>query len=416
MAWARESDTGMRPPSVWRHVTAGIVVGAVLLHPITMLVYFIEFESIIAASGSMTGSFGAVARAFMPSMLAMAAVYGALGGLVGLTLGRHSLRSYRGFRERAVYERLVSRGLRHLIAAGESSELEFKSSLRWDHERASVNRQLEDVVVKTVSGLMNASGGAVLIGVRDDGSVGGIEKDYQTLKRGDRDGFHQHVHHLVASRIGADLCSLIRVRFDVLDGHDVAILYVLPAARPVFVGSGHEREYFLRTGNLTRALNAQEAVMHVESRFGFRYARWSDLASSRDCTSHAPAMVPLLGTGRDDEVAFRHRHVIGCQRSGRRAGYVPACPVIVPVVTGAPYVPEILPVLHRAFEMRADGREGADFSGLGSDQDDRLSAEANDPAAVRGHIGSRARVHRAHGGPNPFRRLQKRKHRVQDGP
>lgn len=44
-----------------------------------------------------------------------------------------------------------------LIADGESDELEFKSSLRWDLKEGHVNKKLEEIVVKT-SGVCKFSG------------------------------------------------------------------------------------------------------------------------------------------------------------------------------------------------------------------------------------------------------------------
>jgi hypothetical protein len=68
-----------------------------------------------------------------------------------------------------------------LIQEGESDELEFKSSLRWDYKQGKVNKELEGVIVKTVSAFANSDGGTLLIGVDDDGNALGIEKDLLSL-------------------------------------------------------------------------------------------------------------------------------------------------------------------------------------------------------------------------------------------
>src|SRR6185369_13409521 len=53
-----------------------------------------------------------------------------------------------------------------LIAKGESAELEFKSSARWDVRASRINKELERVIVKTVAAFMNSkTGGTLLIGV-----------------------------------------------------------------------------------------------------------------------------------------------------------------------------------------------------------------------------------------------------------
>ena len=71
-----------------------------------------------------------------------------------------------------------------LIAEGESDELEFKSSLRWDYKQEAVNKRLEDVVVKSIAAFGNGQGGTLLIGVNDVGTPLGLEHDYTTLGGG----------------------------------------------------------------------------------------------------------------------------------------------------------------------------------------------------------------------------------------
>jgi hypothetical protein len=57
-----------------------------------------------------------------------------------------------------------------LITKGESAEIEFKSSARWDMRQNKLNKEMEQIVVKTVAGFMNSeTGGMLLIGVEDGG-------------------------------------------------------------------------------------------------------------------------------------------------------------------------------------------------------------------------------------------------------
>ena len=71
--------------------------------------------------------------------------------------------------------------VRALIAAGENETLEFKSSLRWDRREERVNKVLEQMVVKTLAGFLNALGGTLLIGIDDDEAIVGLAADYATL-------------------------------------------------------------------------------------------------------------------------------------------------------------------------------------------------------------------------------------------
>src|SRR3546814_11123953 len=75
--------------------------------------------------------------------------------------------------------------LEEMIFEGESEELEFKQTLRWDVKEGRVNKDLEAVVVKTVAAFGNSiDGGTLLIGVEDSGDAGGLEQDFACVGKG----------------------------------------------------------------------------------------------------------------------------------------------------------------------------------------------------------------------------------------
>ena len=56
--------------------------------------------------------------------------------------------------------------LEDMIEEGESEELEFKQTLRWDTKEARINKTLEQVVIRTIAAFANSyGGGSLLIGV-----------------------------------------------------------------------------------------------------------------------------------------------------------------------------------------------------------------------------------------------------------
>jgi predicted HTH transcriptional regulator len=69
-----------------------------------------------------------------------------------------------------------------LIQGGESDRLEFKSSLRFDLETLSVNKDLTKTVVKVIASFLNTRGGTLLIGISDDGTPLGLDPDIQTQR------------------------------------------------------------------------------------------------------------------------------------------------------------------------------------------------------------------------------------------
>lgn len=157
-----------------------------------------------------------------------------------------------------------------LIAAGEGERIELKATARWNLRNGERDPRLEDEIVVTVAGFMNASGGTLLIGVADDGSIVGLADDYRVTVRHDRDGFELWLRELLVARIGRAPTADIGVAFEVLDGRDVCRLDVAPADRPVFVratGGARTADFHLRVGNSTRKLLTDEVLEYQARRW-----------------------------------------------------------------------------------------------------------------------------------------------------
>lgn len=153
-----------------------------------------------------------------------------------------------------------------LIQRGESAELEFKSSVRWDFRQSRANQDLEFVIVKTVAGFLNSElGGVLLIGVDDAGNVIGLQNDYKTLKRQDRDGFENFLITLLLDTCGKDMSMFIRVDFHDFQGNEVCRVSTKPAPRAVFLKNGEQ--LFIRAGNSTRQLSTREAIDYCKMRW-----------------------------------------------------------------------------------------------------------------------------------------------------
>src|SRR6185369_5279694 len=81
----------------------------------------------------------------------------------------------------------------YLIEQGEGFKTEFKESLRYDKYKKEYNKEMERAVLKTIVSFLNAKGGTLLIGVNDKGEVVGLEDDYKTLPKKNKDGFENHL-------------------------------------------------------------------------------------------------------------------------------------------------------------------------------------------------------------------------------
>lgn len=74
-----------------------------------------------------------------------------------------------------------------------------------------------------------------------------------------RDGFEQFLRTLLAETVGAQFSPYAEVSFADLSHLTVCVVRVKPSPKPVFLaGPNNSKEFYIRTGNVTRALNLAE--------------------------------------------------------------------------------------------------------------------------------------------------------------
>ena len=162
--------------------------------------------------------------------------------------------------------------LEEMIAEGESEELEFKSSLRWDYKQGVINKKLEDVIIKTVAAFANSDGGTLLIGVDDDGQVLGLENDYSSLN-GDKDRFELHLRNLLNRSISESfVASKLTVNFPILYDNEICQIDIKATDSPIIMDvkdkSGQSAEYFyVRSGNSSQSIPMSQLQQYLKDRF-----------------------------------------------------------------------------------------------------------------------------------------------------
>ncbi len=191
--------------------------------------------------------------------------YTVVGGLLGLITALIYMRFHYHLTSIQQLSNALGKDIELLIARGEGPELEFKSSFRWDYQQQSVNRALEFVILKTIAGFLNGSGGTLLIGISDDQQVLGLEQDFNSLKRKDEDGFEQTLMTAIASQLGTDMCQYTHCVFHAINGKAVCRVIVAKSPRPVYIKKSGDIKFYLRSGGGTRELNVQEVVDYTAS-------------------------------------------------------------------------------------------------------------------------------------------------------
>lgn len=159
------------------------------------------------------------------------------------------------------------RSISDLVQLGESATLEFKSTLQWDIIQGKANPDLRKQVLKTVVAFLNSEGGTLVIGVEDDGTPFGLEKDLQVTNNS-KDKFSILLSTVLSEKIGAAFTPYIKMRFDALDGKEVCVLDVSHSATPAYHATDKGAEFYIRFGPTSRLLDAAETVSYISTRWG----------------------------------------------------------------------------------------------------------------------------------------------------
>lgn len=172
----------------------------------------------------------------------------------------------------ATEESTAGVSLEELIAGGESNELEFKSSLRWDYQNERVEKKLENVILKSISSFANSEGGKLVIGVGDHGEVLGLDYDYNSLD-GDKDKFEVHIRNLINHAFGENFGALgISLKFDKTNDSEICIIDILQWNKPLYLETTDKngqksKKFYIRSGNTSQELGLDEISDYISSRF-----------------------------------------------------------------------------------------------------------------------------------------------------
>lgn len=161
----------------------------------------------------------------------------------------------------------VETPIEDIIALGESSELEFKSTLRWNTFTGAIDKRMEDSIVKTIAAFSNTDGGTLIIGVNDDGYVQGLENDFTSL-RGNRDDFELHLRNICNTSFGKSFTTSLNITFPTANNQEICRVEAGRGTKPVYakLSDGLER-FYVRNGNATNELSVSEISSYVSNHF-----------------------------------------------------------------------------------------------------------------------------------------------------
>jgi len=157
-----------------------------------------------------------------------------------------------------------SESVSELVAAGESTFQEFKSTLRWDLRQDKKNDAVTQAVLKTIAAFANSEGGRLLLGVDDDGNAVGIAIDQFE----NEDKYLLHLMNAIKAAMGNHVAALVRPELDAFQGKRVCVVHCQKSREPVYLRmKGDEEKFVVRTGPSSVQLSPRELVSYMREHF-----------------------------------------------------------------------------------------------------------------------------------------------------
>ncbi|MGI8512538.1 MAG: AlbA family DNA-binding domain-containing protein, partial [Solirubrobacteraceae bacterium] len=151
-----------------------------------------------------------------------------------------------------------------LIGGDETYEVEFKSTARWNVREDRKDKRMEDAVVKTVAGFLNADGGTLFVGVADDRRPVGLAHNEVVVRPQSADGMVNWLTTHLIGAIGHAAVMRTRARIDSVAGVSVCRVDVARSSTPVRARmSDKEGVLWVRMNNSSRELPEAEAEEYV---------------------------------------------------------------------------------------------------------------------------------------------------------
>jgi hypothetical protein len=160
-----------------------------------------------------------------------------------------------------------------MIDAGESTNVEFKSTLKVNLHTGVSDQKMEMACIKTLAGFMNTKNGTLIIGVSDKKEILGLDTDLASFgnKHDLMDEFQKHLDNLIENYLGNSAYSLITLTFPEIDGTVVCRIDVSFSKKgPVYVKNKaiKSEEFYIRRAASTIPLNPSEMMAYIDNHWG----------------------------------------------------------------------------------------------------------------------------------------------------
>lgn len=157
----------------------------------------------------------------------------------------------------------------------EDHKTEFKATFKLDLNRLEKgdgkkiqNNEVEKEISIAVASLANAEGGQIIVGLRDNGEIIGLEKDYELLDNPNDDKFQRIVWQSVQKYLkNMTYISKVRISLQKVNEKKICKIVVPAADEPIFIHDNNSQESYVRIGPKSEKFQPAEFMKYSKKRF-----------------------------------------------------------------------------------------------------------------------------------------------------
>jgi len=159
----------------------------------------------------------------------------------------------------------------NIIRQGESKNIEFKETLSLDVKRVKKDKgytlkrekHIELSVLKTVGAFLNTEGGALLVGVNDDGEITGLDNEIAKFHHS-LDNFLLHFKNLIKDQFGEGFYPLINYKIIPVSEKRILLVECNKSKSSCFLGG---KDFYVRANPATDKLEGAELIEYIKNHF-----------------------------------------------------------------------------------------------------------------------------------------------------
>ena len=150
-----------------------------------------------------------------------------------------------------------------IIEQGENKKVEFKETFSFN--RHNNNKRDEELIkssIKNIVAFLNSDGGILIIGVKDNGEISGIENEIG--KWNSKDKFKLFFSDIVEKKIGDAFNNYVNYRIQKVGDKEIFIVDCKKSKRPCYF---NKKEFYIRLNPKAKLLEGIDSINYIKERF-----------------------------------------------------------------------------------------------------------------------------------------------------